>query len=45
MICRRFGELMNTHWEYKRGGRQSMSNDRIEHWYDLAMKNGALAAS
>ena len=37
-----FGELMNTHWEYKKGRSQSMSNDRINHWYDLARKNGAL---
>jgi D-glycero-alpha-D-manno-heptose-7-phosphate kinase len=38
----RFGELMNTHWEYKKARSSSMSNDRINHWYDLAMKNGAL---
>jgi D-glycero-alpha-D-manno-heptose-7-phosphate kinase len=38
----RFGELMNEHWEYKKGRSASMSNDRINHWYDLAMKNGAI---
>jgi D-glycero-alpha-D-manno-heptose-7-phosphate kinase len=38
----RFGELMNTHWEYKKGRSKSMSNDRINHGYDLAMANGAL---
>ncbi|MGP0066217.1 MAG: galactokinase [Isosphaeraceae bacterium] len=38
----RFGELMNTHWEYKKGRSKSMSNDRINHWYELAMANGAL---
>jgi D-glycero-alpha-D-manno-heptose-7-phosphate kinase len=38
----RFGELMNTHWEYKKGRSKSMSNDKINHWYELAMANGAL---
>jgi D-glycero-alpha-D-manno-heptose-7-phosphate kinase len=38
----RFGELMNTHWEYKKGRSRSMSNDRIDHWYQLARSNGAL---
>jgi D-glycero-alpha-D-manno-heptose-7-phosphate kinase len=38
----RFGELMNTHWEYKKGRSKSMSNDRIDHWYQLARNNGAL---
>jgi D-glycero-alpha-D-manno-heptose-7-phosphate kinase len=38
----RFGELMNTHWEYKKGRSKSMSNDRIDGWYGLARENGAL---
>jgi D-glycero-alpha-D-manno-heptose-7-phosphate kinase len=38
----RFGELMNTHWEYKKGRSKSMSNERIDHWYQLARKSGAL---
>ncbi len=37
-----FGRLMNTHWEHKRKRSKSMSNERINEWYDLAMKNGAL---
>jgi D-glycero-alpha-D-manno-heptose-7-phosphate kinase len=37
-----FGELMNTHWEYKKGRSASMSNDRIDHWYQLARNHGAL---
>ena len=37
-----FGELMNMHWEHKKGRSTSMSNDRINHWYDLAMQNGAI---
>jgi D-glycero-alpha-D-manno-heptose-7-phosphate kinase len=38
----RFGEYMNVHWEYKKERSKSMSNDRINHWYELARKNGAL---
>ena len=38
----RFGELMNTHWEYKKERSSAMSNERINHWYDLAMRNGAV---
>lgn len=37
-----FGELMNAHWEYKKGRSKSMSNDRIDQWYELARHNGAL---
>ena len=37
-----FGELMNTHWEYKKGRSKSMSNDRIDHWYQLARSHGAI---
>jgi D-glycero-alpha-D-manno-heptose-7-phosphate kinase len=38
----RFGKLMNTHWEYKKGRSSAMSNDRIDHWYQLARSHGAL---
>ena len=38
----RFGELMNVHWEHKKRRSGSMSNNRIDEWYDLAMKNGAV---
>lgn len=37
-----FGRLMNKHWEHKRKRSQSMSNEKINQWYDLAMENGAL---
>jgi D-glycero-alpha-D-manno-heptose-7-phosphate kinase len=37
-----FGKLMNVHWEHKKARSLSMTNDRINHWYDLAIKNGAL---
>jgi D-glycero-alpha-D-manno-heptose-7-phosphate kinase len=39
---KRFGELMNIHWEHKKGRSSSMSNERINHWYALAMQNGSL---
>jgi D-glycero-alpha-D-manno-heptose-7-phosphate kinase len=38
----RFGELMNAHWEHKKARSSSMSNERINHWYDLARENGAI---
>jgi D-glycero-alpha-D-manno-heptose-7-phosphate kinase len=37
----RFGELMNAHWEHKKKRSPAMSNERINHWYDLAMRAGA----
>ena len=37
-----FGELMNIHWEYKKKRSGSMSNEKINYWYDLAIKNGAI---
>ncbi|GMO17138.1 MAG: GHMP kinase [Termitinemataceae bacterium] len=37
-----FGRLMNTHWEYKRKRSGSMSNPKIDKWYDMAIKNGAI---
>lgn len=37
-----FGELMNTHWEYKKRRSAAMSNDQIDRWYALARENGAL---
>ena len=37
------GELaMNIHWESKKGRSSSMSNDRINFWYERAMKAGAI---
>lgn len=37
-----FGRLMNVHWEHKKKRSNNMSSGRIDEWYDLAMKNGAL---
>jgi len=33
---------MNVHWEHKKSRSTAMTNDRINHFYDLAMTNGAL---
>lgn len=38
----KFADLMNVHWEHKRKRSGGMSNQVINDWYDLAMKNGAL---
>ncbi len=37
-----FGELLNEHWLTKKNVSKKMSNSKIDDWYDLAMKNGAL---
>jgi D-glycero-alpha-D-manno-heptose-7-phosphate kinase len=38
----KFAELMNVHWEHKKKRSQKMSNDQIDEWYHMALKNGAL---
>ena len=37
-----FGELMHEHWNYKKIRSKGMSNNHINKWYDLAIKNGAV---
>ena len=37
-----FGELMNVHWDHKKKRSGGMSNLKINEWYDLALKNGAI---
>ncbi len=37
-----FANIMNIHWEHKKQRSTVMSNVRINTWYDVAMKNGAL---
>ena len=37
-----FGELMHEHWEHKKRRSGGMSNPRIDEWYELGMKNGAV---
>ena len=39
---RGFADLMNEHWEQKRKRSSGMSNPKIDEWYELARKNGAL---
>jgi D-glycero-alpha-D-manno-heptose-7-phosphate kinase len=37
-----FAELMNVHWQHKKQRSGNMSNPKIDEWYDLALKNGAI---
>ncbi len=37
-----FGELMHEHWEHKKRRSGGMSNPRIDEWYELGMKHGAI---
>ena len=37
-----FGALMHEHWEHKKRRSGGMSNPKIDEWYELGMKNGAL---
>jgi D-glycero-alpha-D-manno-heptose-7-phosphate kinase len=37
-----FATLMHQHWLRKRERSSGMTNDRIDHWYDVGMANGAL---
>ena len=39
---RLFGELMHEHWEHKKRRSGGMSNPKIDEWYQLGMKNGAI---
>lgn len=37
-----FARLMDVHWQRKKARSTGMSNDRINEWYDHAMRHGAL---
>ena len=37
-----FGKLLHEHWLTKKNVSNKMSNPKIDDWYDLAIKNGAL---
>lgn len=37
-----FAALMHEHWQLKRGRTEGMSTSSTDHWYDVAMANGAL---
>jgi D-glycero-alpha-D-manno-heptose-7-phosphate kinase len=39
---RRFGELMDIHWESKKRLSKGITNPQIDAWYDLAKSNGAV---
>jgi D-glycero-alpha-D-manno-heptose-7-phosphate kinase len=40
--CVKVGELIHEHWEYKKLRSTGMSNKKINEWYDLGIKNGAV---
>jgi D-glycero-alpha-D-manno-heptose-7-phosphate kinase len=37
-----FGRLLHEHWERKRVRSKLISNSRIDHWYELGRRNGAV---
>jgi D-glycero-alpha-D-manno-heptose-7-phosphate kinase len=37
-----FGEIMHEHWERKRKRSTGMSNPKIDEWYELGRKSGAI---
>ncbi len=37
-----WGEIMHAHWEHKKRRSGGMSNPKIDEWYELGRKNGAL---
>jgi D-glycero-alpha-D-manno-heptose-7-phosphate kinase len=39
---RKFGALMDEHWQHKKKRSGTMSNPEIDKWYELAIRNGAL---
>lgn len=39
---RRFGELMDVHWQTKKRLAQGITNPQIDGWYELARQNGAI---
>jgi D-glycero-alpha-D-manno-heptose-7-phosphate kinase len=37
-----FGKLLDQHWQTKKTLSDKMTQDKIDHWYEIAKKNGAL---
>ncbi len=37
-----FGKLLHEHWENKKRRSGGMSNNKIDEWYELGLKNGAV---
>lgn len=40
--CHEFGELLHEHWEHKKRRSRGMSNPKIDEWYELGRRNGAI---
>ena len=40
--CKKFGQIMHEHWEHKKKRSGGMSNPKIDEWYELGMKHGAV---
>lgn len=40
--CRRFGQLTHEHWMRKKSLSKGVSNSRIDEWYELARRHGAI---
>jgi D-glycero-alpha-D-manno-heptose-7-phosphate kinase len=40
--CAQFGELMHEHWEHKKHRSKQMSNPKIDEWYELGRRSGAI---
>ena len=38
----RFAQLMDEHWQHKKKRSGDMSNHKIDEWYEIAKRNGAL---
>lgn len=39
---RRFGELLDAHWQSKKRLSEGVTNPKIDAWYELAKRNGAI---
>jgi len=39
---RAFGELLDAHWQCKKGLSRGITNPQIDEWYELAKNNGAI---
>ncbi len=37
-----YGELLDEHWQQKRRRSEQISNPQIDHWYEVARRNGAV---
>jgi D-glycero-alpha-D-manno-heptose-7-phosphate kinase len=37
-----YGRLLHEHWEHKRERSRLITNSRIDHWYEVARRNGAV---